>query len=99
MTKEPKYIAYRCDQKRFKEFYTLAEAANFFKCGEFSIYQKARGTSGSHMTGRKINQKWLIFHTDLPHKIMSEELANSKSEDYTWHYYKRNNGVNSRLWK
>lgn len=81
---EPKYIAYRIDLKRFKEFYDIAECEQFFKAKKESLTHKAKGYNGSHITGLKINERWMLFDTDYPAKYVQEVITSFKDKRITW---------------
>lgn len=77
---EPEYIAYRIDLKRFKEFYSLEDAARFFNIKPISAERRAIGEDANHLTGKKIGEKWLIFNASKPVKYV-EDIINSLKEE------------------
>lgn len=83
-TPEPVLIAYRADLKKMKEFYSVDECAEFFNCEPISIKKPSRGYDGHHMTGRKINQKWYVFRTEMKKRDVSEYLQRNKTDNLTF---------------
>jgi hypothetical protein len=83
---EPKYIAYRIDLKRFKDFYSLSECEQFFKSKKDYLRQRAKGYDGNHFTGKKVNERWLLFDTSLSNQYVQQILKSYKSPDTTWNY-------------
>ncbi|TNE74972.1 hypothetical protein EP331_00335 [bacterium] len=77
---EPTLIAYRADLKKFREFYSKKEAANFFKCKPVSVIKPSYGYDCNHLTGKNINQKWFIFNSGLKKKYVSEYLNENKTD-------------------
>lgn len=84
MNIEPRFIAYRVDKKLKQEFYSEEEAGQFFKCKPENIKNRAGGNLGSHLIGRNINQKWLIFLGNERTKYISEEIKNNHEDNFKW---------------
>ena len=77
---EPKYTAYQVDTDRFENFHSLEDAASFFKMNEISLHQKASGYSPTYITGKKINQKWIVFHKSVSKEEIILQLRIVKKE-------------------
>jgi len=81
---EPEYIAYRIDLKKRQDFYSIDEAAKFFKTKKESLLFRARGYNESHYTGLKIKEKWLIFDSSKPMRYVQEVINGLRQTDIKW---------------
>lgn len=84
--KEPKYIAYRIDLKRFKEFYSSDEVCDFFKVKYSSISNRASDTKPNHIIGAKIDERWLIFNSDLKKSYVQQILDEQQDDKVEFPY-------------
>lgn len=60
---EPLIVAYRVDLRSKKEFYSVEEAQNYFKCSRSTIYKKSKE---QHLIGAN----WNIFRSSFSNKYI-----------------------------